>query len=154
MRELTQLHTQGAGRTDGHDENGVPGDCFRTALASLLGCDRPDDVPHFAALPQAEWWGAVRDWLQRRGLDLVYVEIDQRAAVLDLWGPQGGLVLVGGPSPRGAFGHVVVGRWDGSITWDPHPSRDGLAGVTELFVPVLPYGKDWPFSEITPVERY
>jgi hypothetical protein len=132
----------------------VPGDCFRTALASLLGFDEPTLVPHFGALPQTEWWGAVRDWLQRCNLDLVYVELDQRAAVLDLWGPQDSLVLVGGPSPRGSFGHVVVGRWDGTTIWDPHPSRTGLADVAEFFVLTQPYNANWPFSEITPIARY
>lgn len=139
MRGHTQQYTASLRRRDGHTINGIPGDCFRTALACLLDRDR-DDVPHFALY--LSWWEEIRRWVRANdGRDLYYVD----AAEPDHWGvipetvADDALVLVGGPSPRGSFGHVVVGRRDGSVVWDPHPSRAGLLAVTEFFVLARPY---------------
>lgn len=152
MTELTQLHTQAPGRTDGHDADGVPGDCFRTAVASLLDYDDPARVPHFAQLPTERWWNETREFLQvQHNLDLLYFEAAEDGEWLTAFAPSVGRVLVGGPSPRGSFGHVVVGTLDGRTTWDPHPSRAGLTTVTEFFVPVRPYDADTPIVEIRPV---
>lgn len=98
-------------------KQGVYGNCFQAAVASLL--DLPlDAVPHFAAF---EWWPqAVQLWAWGRGLRMVGERtqtIPERACI------------VGGRSPRG-FAHVVVAE-GGVIVWDPHPSRDGLTTVED-----------------------
>lgn len=135
----TQRHTASLRRRDGHTIDGIPGDCFRTALAYLLGA-RPHDVPHFALY--LNWWEEIRRWVRAHdGRDLYYVDV----TVLGHWDliPGGvsddALVLIGGPSPRGPFGHVCVGHRDGSLVWDPHPSRAGLLEVVEFFVLGPPY---------------
>lgn len=137
LRPVTQLHTQGPGRTDGHTNDGMPGDCFRAALASLLGL-RVDEVPHFVLY--LSWWEETRRWLQSRGQDLAYAQhgddMHQRWCASEPSTP----VVVSGPSPRGDFWHAAVGLVDGTVLWDPHPSRAGLRGVEEFFVLVRPYG--------------
>lgn len=140
MRRVTQAYVQGSLRTDGHTNEGIPGDCWRSALASLLDLLR-DEVPHFALHPRNTWWWETRRWLQRRGLDLWFIPLDEplrdfEKAIL----AERKLVLLAGPSPRGPFGHVVVGRPDGTVVWDPHPSRAGLRAVEEVFAIVEPYG--------------
>lgn len=137
MTEVTQVYTQGSRRTDGHTNDGIPGDCWRAALASLLGLEL-DDVPHFGLYARQRWWFETRRWLQGRGLDLWYVPLDEDDipdSVMD-----DGLVLLAGPSPRGPFSHVAVGHPDGTVVWDPHPSRAGLRGIEEAFVLTEPYG--------------
>jgi hypothetical protein len=141
FHEVTQLHVQAAHRTDGHTADGVPGDCYRAAIASLLG-EPAETVPHFGLY--LSWWDETRRWLQRqRGLDLAYFEASDLSddPFARTWGHDPRLpVLVGGRSPRGDFGHVVVGLLDGTVLWDPHPSRAGLRTVDEFFVVVMPYG--------------
>jgi hypothetical protein len=149
MNGPTQRHTASLRRRDGHTIDGIPGDCFRTALACLLGRDR-DEVPHFALY--LNWWEEIRRWMYANdGRDLYYVDaaepehwdlIPHRVSARDL-------LLVGGPSPRGSFGHVCVGYRDGSLLWDPHPSRDGLVKVTEFFVPGEPRYPLQPRLELT-----
>ena len=137
--EWAQRYTASLRRRDGHTIDGIPGDCFRSALACLLGRHR-DEVPHFALY--LNWWEEIRRWMRSNdGRDLYYVD----AAEPDHWDmipggtDEGALVMVGGPSPRGPFGHVCVGRRDGTVLWDPHPSRAGLLDVTEFYVPGRPY---------------
>jgi hypothetical protein len=130
----TQRYTASLRRRDGHTIDGVPGDCFRTAIACLLGRDR-DDVPHFGL--RLSWWEETRRWIRANdGRDLYYVDGEHPEHWDLIPGGVGddALVLIGGPSPRGPFKHVCVGRRDGSLVWDPHPSRDGLAQVVEFFV--------------------
>lgn len=134
MREVTQVYVQGPSRTDGHTDDGIPGDCWRSALASLLDLE-PEEVPHFALY--RSWWPETRRWLQGRGLDLVYIEAgEQRLELVEADLP----VMVGGRSPRGDFGHAVVGTVGGQLVWDPHPSRAGIRSFDEFFILVEPYG--------------
>lgn len=141
----TQRYTASLRRRDGHTIDGIPGDCFRTAIACLLGRQR-DDVPHFGL--RLSWWEETRRWIRENdGRDLYYVD----AAEPEHWdlipGAEAGpddLMLLGGPSPRGPFGHVVVGRRDGTVVWDPHPSRAGLVEVVEFFVLGQPYYRLMP----------
>ena len=137
IRQVTQLHTQALWRTDGHDDNGTPGDCYRAAIASLL--DLPvEAVPHFGLY--VSWWDETRRWLHHHGRDLAYAELGDDMHQLWCEVEPATPVIVGGRSPRGAFGHVVVGLVDGTVLWDPHPSRAGLRTVDEFFLPVAPYG--------------
>jgi len=137
VRKVTQLFTQGPRRQDGHTDDGTPGDCYRAALASLLNLPA-EDVPHFGLY--LSWWDETRRWLQGRGQDLAYAEVGDDLHKLWVELEHATPVIVGGRSPRGAFGHVVVGFVDGTVLWDPHPSRDGLRTVDEFFLPVQPYG--------------
>lgn len=108
------------------------GDCFRACVATLL--DLPAlEVPHFCRRPDpaVQWLKRTQDWLARRGL--LYVEVNAVPWAY-LQRPRRPLVIAGGKSPRGAFGHNVVGEIsrDGfRLVHDPHPSRAGLVGEPE-----------------------
>jgi hypothetical protein len=108
----------------------VTGDCLRACVASLTGQPLAA-VPDFAALDLSgeDWWGALLACLRRRGLALEAVEDPA-----DARGP----VLVTGPSPRfdGAW-HAVVYR-GARLAHDPHPSREGVRGVTAAYAVVAP----------------
>ena len=133
MREVTQLYTQGATRTDGHTDDGIPGDCWRAALASVLDLSA-EEVPHFGLY--VSWWFETRRWMQSRGLDLAYYYADDWSGEMAAWP-----MVLDGPSPRGPFRHCVVGLVDtGELVWDPHPSRAGLTEIEGFFMVVEPYG--------------
>ena len=122
-------------RNDGHDADGNPGDCFRTAIASLLDLD-PSTVPHFATHGADEWWDKTREWFAEQGGQFYYLPLpipDDWQAWWDEYRDVTDFVILGGPSPRGPFQHVVVGTPDLLTVHDPHPSGDGLVDVTEVF---------------------
>lgn len=130
-----------AARPDGHTLDGIPGDCYAACIAILL--DVPlDDLPHFV-MHGDRWWDLTRRTVRdlRPGLDIqcftpspwpLYDDPD----ALD---PSQRLCVATGPSPRGPFLHcVVIDSITGDLVWDPHPSRDGLAGditLVDLLVP-------------------
>lgn len=138
-------HTQQvtAGRRDGADHAGTPGDCLRTAVACLLELPY-DQVPHFALHGRA-WWDHLRRWARGRGVDfacLAPVAGTVRPFVDD---PAGLLVLAVGPSPRSRRArHAVLTDVDLRMVWDPHPSRAGVPSVDEVYVATAPY---WPPPE-------
>lgn len=113
-------------RGDGHDANGVPGDCWKACIASLLGVENYDSVPHFALYGDA-WWPETYRWvLINHGLSLTY------------WGedvvpPHPGIYIGSGPSPRGDFYHAVIVDEKGNLIHDPHPSRAGVIRVAGYF---------------------
>lgn len=131
MRRNTQAFTASLRRRDGHTIDGEPGDCLRTSLSCVLDLDR-DEVPNFARY--VSWWDAMRRWLRERGQDLWFYPDAH-----ELRGSE--LVILSGPSPRGAFFHCVVGTASSKVVWDPHPSRAGLVSVVEMFALAVPY---WP----------
>lgn len=96
--------------------DGIYGNCFQAALASLLNMPL-DAVPHF--LTFIDFQGALRLWLGERGIETVRLTTDKI--------PAAGSCLVSGNSPRGLL-HVVVAK-DGEIVWDPHPDRSGIDEV-------------------------
>ncbi len=110
-----------------HDpENGVQGNCVQTALASLLAIP-VNSVPEFATLHRdaAEFWDAVEAWLSKQG----YV-LQAMPAHYQFEAPY----LVSGPSPRSAeYSHMVVMN-DGVVIHDPHPSGDGIAKITNVWL--------------------
>jgi hypothetical protein len=118
-----------------HDPaNGRHGDCYRTALACLLGL-RPDEVPHFAdeaATKGQSFQRKAGEWLADRGLALVRQWYP--GGIADLPGilcrvaceNTGSYYLVTGRSPTGV-NHVVIAR-NHRIVWDPHPDDVGLVG--------------------------
>ena len=121
-----------------HDpENGVFGDCHRTAIACLLDM-HPSEVPHFAeenlraeALGNTDydWTEHVAAWLAQLGLasvDVIYdATLENVLAAVAHRNPRA-YYLLGGQSVRGT-NHTVVGC-GGEIAWDPHPDGGGLIG--------------------------
>lgn len=125
-------------RGDGHDAAGNPGDCLRTAVACLLGLSY-EDVPHFAQY--LGWWNHMRRWARQWDRDFACV-IPEDGKVRHLFEREGaGLLLGSGPSPRGAFWHVVLVDFDLELVHDPHPSGAGLVEVAEVIACIPPY---WP----------
>jgi hypothetical protein len=120
IRHVTQTILAG-------NPDGIPGNCVQAAVASLLDMDL-GDVPHFAVIGGwLEWlctWAALNGWLILRHNP----------------GYRARMAIASGPSPRGVQ-HAVV-MLDGGIAWDPHPSRDGLVSVSDI----------WEFSRADPAD--
>lgn len=136
MTPLTQTILACPKRNDGHDADGNPGDCFRTAVASLLDLD-PDTVPHFATYGEDAWWDEARSWAQSRGGDFIYLPVPIPEDWREWWDDMRDRldhVILDGPSPRGPFNHVVIGTTDLVTVHDPHPSRAGLSSIDGMFI--------------------
>lgn len=98
---------------------GIPGDCVRACVASIL--DLPiEEVPHFVQLHDQEWQLAMIDWCEERGIVATWKQGISR----DHWP-----YMVCGPSPRSGR-HACVYQ-SGALLHDPHPSRDGLGRKSE-----------------------
>lgn len=113
-------------RNDGHDANGVPGNCFQAAVATLL--DLPlSEVPHF--VEDENWYELSRSFVfKKTGLGFAYFTAEFPVYHHPQSAPK--YVLVDGKSPRGDFHHVVVAdALTGEIVHDPHPSGAGLLSV-------------------------
>lgn len=123
LRRNTQAFTAG-------DGSGVAGDCWRTAISCVLGIDR-DDVPHFVQLGRKNpdsvyWYTAALGWLAERGFQLHALR-ELRGAIPAPY------AIATGMGPRGYVHAVIVDASTGETVWDPHPSRDGLAGPADRF---------------------
>lgn len=123
-----------------NDPRGIPGDCMRTAVASLL--DLPTQaVPHFVLFE--DWFGAFNLWLNGRGLrihPLPASNVDRECLAL-------------GMSPRDVE-HVVVWGAEG-LVHDPHPSRAGIeARQFWALVPIAPADCDWDRVHNRPADIY
>lgn len=117
MNELTQTIADTTGPE--------PGDCWRTSVACLLDLDCPADAPHF--ILHDDWWERTVAFVEQRRPGLTLGCYDPTFPVYS--GDGFPFVIASGPSPRGDWLHaVIVSAVDGSLVWDPHPSRDGLAG--------------------------
>lgn len=97
-----------------NDPRGIPGDCMRTAVASIL--DLPvEAVPHFVLFDApGAWFQVFTIWLAGRGLridPLPASNVDRECLAI-------------GTSPRNVE-HVVIWGPDG-LVHDPHPSRAGI----------------------------
>lgn len=120
---------------------GDVGDCLSACIATLL--DLPlDEVPVFVASPT--WYCDCVRWLDARGLALILLHFSPGTWP---WHPPDNLpLIVGGQSPRGPWGHAVVGIWRGGameVLHDPHPSRDGIIGDARnvyILVPRAAFG--------------
>lgn len=114
-----------------HDpENGIYGDCHRTAIACLL--DLPaEEVPQFwiEGETSVEFSKRERAYLATKGLSTVDVifdcELDQLLTHLESVNPHAYYIL-GGTSRLGC-GHSVVGK-GGKIVLDPSQEDTGIVG--------------------------
>lgn len=122
--------------------DGIPGDCLRACVASLL--DEPyRAVPHFALYP-AWWWDLLRAWARSRGGDVACLRVVGGSVRQFLAHPDDdpawdGLLIGCGASPRGPYRHVVLVDVDLDLVYDPHPSGAGLLEVDEVYAFVAPY---------------
>lgn len=118
-----------------HDpENGVYGDCYRTAIGCIMGLS-PDRVPHFCDGPDDELMQAkIREFLGPLGLVLIEVPFSGEGIDLPLIMQIGearseGLpYLLTGMSSIGS-NHVVVCQAD-KIIHDPSLDDTGIVGPT------------------------
>eukprot|EP00756_Hemistasia_phaeocysticola_P065214 Hpha_TRINITY_DN8397_c1_g1::TRINITY_DN8397_c1_g1_i1::g.154197::m.154197 len=115
------------------------GNALQACVASILGVGL-DGVPNFIELPSYE--AGIKEAAEKAGFEA------RKMKPADL-SPSyvGCLCLVRGKSPRGAFGHVVVGRVVGGaekpgveLLHDPHPDGSMLDPVEE-FGWVMPFTK-------------
>ena len=120
MKPVDQTILADPSRNDGKDADGVPGDCWRACIASIVELPA-EEVPHFGALEgPSEWWTATWKWLATKGYRIA--------------GRNDGEWRIGvGPSPRGPFHHAVVLDSTGALAHDPHPSRLGLVRVESTY---------------------
>lgn len=115
-----------------HDpDNGVYGDCHRTAIACILDLPR-DDVPHFAEMSwddADEFHRLVNEWLLNRGLRAVRIpydcELKDVLNMMEIVNPNIHYLL-GGMS-RNKVPHSVVCQ-GGGIIWDPSLDASGIVG--------------------------
>lgn len=109
------------------DPRGIPGDCMRTAVASILGLPA-EAVPHFALFEKPDaWFVAFNLWLTGRSMQIKPLpasKVDREC-------------LAFGMSPRGVE-HVVVWGPNG-LVHDPHPSQDGIEA--RQFWALVPVGE-------------
>ena len=122
-----------------HDpDNGLYGDCYRTAIACIL--DLPaEDVPHFLKRDStAESQDDVAaDWLQKHWkltpVVISYLPNDDNDSVLEYlgkWSQRGSPFIITGQGSRG-FNHCVVG-YNGEIYCDPYTGDRGDRTSLEL----------------------
>jgi len=114
-----------------HDpENGVYGDCHRTAYACLLGLPA-SEVPHFADRGDAEFTRREKEWLAENGFDIIAIpypggtKLDDILSSLETVNP-GIPYILGGTSKNGC-GHSVVCHC-GRIVCDPSLDDSGIIG--------------------------
>lgn len=157
------LHVPPAGRT--HNAYGIPGDCWRTAIACLLGLET-DEVPHFLMWddepddPLAErfghrWWRESRRFVRRHSLSL-----DLAAWPADVWTKwtntdDPGIdpptyVIATGPTVRGTNHCVIADARTLELVHDPRPGGDGLVEVDEVCAIIGPYDPALPDEEDAP----
>jgi len=101
---------------------GVKGNCLQTSIESLLEVAQ-GSLPAQQDYPLGTYLEPLNAYL--RSLGLVYFETKPGARTP-------GLHVLTGPTVRTAkIGtlHSVV-ACNGRMVWDPHPSRDGLIGIT------------------------
>ncbi len=113
----------------GDGENGRSvGNCWQACIASML--DLPlDKVPHFALESGENWYPDTREFVIKQ------INMDLRCFIpLFPHTPSGGYVIGSGPSPRGSFNHsVIFDGFTGELVHDPHFSRAGLSGLSDVF---------------------
>lgn len=109
----------------------VTGDCFRTCLAMLLGCESPDKVPNFVLTADAnnsDWFIDANVWLaENYGLQLSAMAVkadslDDLLGMLALNMPFTYYVLTGASETFKDTNHCVLG-YGGKLLYDPAQSN-------------------------------
>ncbi len=135
-------------------EEGIFGDCHRTAIAVILDCD-PLDLPHeHRHLGAAEFHKLYDGWLNARGIERISLpfpgeglSVEQALAVPVVWNPNLPCIF-GGTSGTGVNHSVVA--FGGAIFCDPSltdagivgPCDDGYYWIDWLVIP--PHAADRP----------
>lgn len=107
------------------------GNALQAAVASALGLPGLEGVPNFVAAPEG-YEASLVAWLKKRGLGFAKLQLDSDSRLPAGEERAAGLAcIVRGTSPRGNFGHVVVGHIgrDGrtvEMAHDPHPDGQML----------------------------
>lgn len=129
-----------------HDpENGSWGDCWRTAVAFVLGLHR-DEVPHFLdqGVDMSEATKHYQTFLHDLGfgtfdVPIIAYSVSQLEDFLEIRAPSS-FVVVTGKAARG-YDHCVVYQGN-KMVFDPHPSDSGLIG------PSLVDGEEYFWCEV------
>ena len=106
---------------------GERGNCDKSCLATLIGCD-PSEIPDYQDLVGDAWWKERDRFLHSMGFHIITFG--------DLIGSVGGLCIAAGKSPRGKYNHAVLARVTSEhveFIHDPHPSRAFLDGAPTTF---------------------
>ena len=120
-----------------HDpDNGLVGNCFYAALASLLHVPI-EDIPLFA--DPDTWTADLNAWLRPLGLGYLVIGADDRYisdfGIKEMWHD------VAGDTNRGpGVKHACVAK-DGVIVFDPSPCDSGLSEITHhgIFIALEPW---------------
>ncbi len=92
------------------------GDALRACVACIVKID-VEKVPNFVTDPRGYMKG-IKEFLKPHKFDFVKVQTTDEI-------PRNSYCIVRGTSPRGDFGHVVVGWYDGEVELVHDPHRDG-----------------------------
>lgn len=120
---------------------GKRGNCFQACLASILG--RPlAEIPHFYDTdePIEDQRATFQNWMAECKWVALWIPLDWTTSEWVVLPPQA-IVMVSGKSPRGDWGHLVVGQVTSNgwrLVHDPHYSRAGLDGKPDGFYLVAP----------------
>jgi len=105
------------------------GNCFAACIASILELEL-EAVPNFVEAD--DWRSACIEWLRRRGLGYVALDLNKHAKLYIGNALAGLYCILDGPSPRSpGHYHSVVGRIGEhagevgiELVHDPHPDRE------------------------------
>jgi hypothetical protein len=111
-------------------DEGIYGDCYRTAIACILGL-KQTRVPHVQRqLTSEEFTAMYRDWLRSRGLHLIAIPFTAdsvEAALAFATTFSDGMPFIFSGTSRTGVNHAVVGR-HGEIACDPSLTDAGIIG--------------------------
>lgn len=113
-------------------EEGIYGDCYRTAIACLLDLDR-DDVPNWAEESKMDkdiFWALQNKWLAEQRLAMFSVGFNFESLkafqeYMQEYYPTLYYILDG--TSKNGTNHSVIGL-GGSIHWDPAIDNSGIIG--------------------------
>jgi hypothetical protein len=106
-----------------------PGDCLRSAWASVLEC-RAEELPKWKA--DQSWkvyWRNFQLFLRLKGYKIKRARM---AGPLPSKTPFNSFIAIGQSPRTNSAKHAVVYNWDG-FRWDPYPGADGLVGDPHFY---------------------